>query len=64
MQNIRDAREAKGLTQEQFAKLVGVTQGAVAQWENGLTHPSFDKLMKIADVLEVPLDELVRKKAG
>ena len=64
MQNIRDAREAKGLTQEQFAKLVGVTQGAVAQWENGLTHPSFDKLMKIADVLEVPLDELVRKKVG
>lgn len=64
MQNIRDAREAKGLTQEQFAKLVGVTQGAVAQWENGLTHPSFDKLMKIADVLEVPLDELARKKAG
>lgn len=64
MQNIRDAREAKGLTQEQFAKLVGVTQGAVAQWENGMTHPSFDKLMKIADVLEVPLDELVRKKAG
>jgi len=64
MQNIRDAREAKGMTQEQFAKLVGVTQGAVAQWENGLTHPSFDKLMKIADVLEVPLDELVRKKAG
>lgn len=64
MQNIRDAREAKGMTQEQFAKLVGVTQGAVAQWENGLTHPSFDKLMRIADVLEVPLDELVRKKAG
>lgn len=64
MQNIRDAREAKGMTQEQFAKLVGVTQGAVAQWENGLTHPSFDKLMRIADVLGVPLDELVRKKAG
>ena len=64
MQNIRDAREAKGMTQEQFAKLVVVTQGAVAQWENGMTHPSFDKLMKIADVLEVPLDELVRKKAG
>ncbi len=64
MQNIREAREAKGMTQEQFAKMVGVTQGAVAQWENGLTHPSFDKLVRIADVLEVPLDELVRKKAG
>ena len=64
MQNIREAREAKGMTQEQVAKMVGVTQGAVAQWENGLTHPSFDKLVRIADVLEVPLDELVRKKAG
>ena len=45
MKEIEEARKAKGLTQEQLAKLVGVTQGAVAQWENGQTHPSFQVLI-------------------
>jgi len=61
MQTIKEAREAKGMTQEQFAKAVGVTQGAVAQWENGITHPSFEKLAKIAETLGVTVDELIRK---
>lgn len=32
---IQAARIAKGLTQEQFGKLVGVSKGAVSQWEAG-----------------------------
>ena len=61
MKTIEEARKAKGLTQEQLAKLLGVTQGAVAQWENGLTHPSFLMLPKVASVLEVSVDELIGK---
>lgn len=63
MQNIKNAREAKGMTQEQLAKLLGVTQGAVAQWENGLTHPTFDKLVTLAEALSLTVDELT-KEAG
>lgn len=63
MKSIKEARKAKGLTQEQLAKLVGVTQGAVAQWEKGIAHPSFDKLKSVADALEITADELL-KKAG
>lgn len=64
MQNIREARQLKGITQEQLAKMLGITQGAVAQWENGLTHPSFDMLPKVAEALGMTVDELIGKKAG
>jgi transcriptional regulator with XRE-family HTH domain len=64
MQNIREARQMKGITQEQLAKMLGITQGAVAQWENGLTHPSFEMLPKVAEALGLTVDELIGKKAG
>lgn len=61
MKTIEEARKAKGLTQEQLAKLLGITQGAVAQWENGMTHPSFQMLPKVASALGVTVDELIGK---
>lgn len=64
MQNIKEARQLKGITQEQLAKMLGITQGAVAQWENGLTHPSFEMLPKVAEALGMTVDELIGKKAG
>jgi transcriptional regulator with XRE-family HTH domain len=34
---IRLLRQAKGLSQAQLGERVGVTAGAISQWENGLT---------------------------
>jgi tellurite methyltransferase len=62
MQTITECRKAKGLTQEQLAKMLGVTQGAVAQWENGLTHPAFNMLPRLAAALGVTVDELIGKE--
>lgn len=56
---IRQAREAAGMTQEQLAAVVGVTQGAIAQWENGATHPSYLKLKPLAHALRITLDDLI-----
>lgn len=61
MKSIREARLAKGITQDQLAKLLGITQGAVAQWEKGLTHPSFELLPKVAEALDIKLDDLIGK---
>lgn len=36
-ERIRQLRVARGLTQEQLAKLSGVTKSAVSQWEDGST---------------------------
>lgn len=64
MKIIRILRESMKMSQEELARLCGVTQGAVAQWEKGLTHPSFDKLKKVADALHITVDELIGRKVG
>lgn len=48
-QRIREARRLVGLSQEQFALDLGVSRGAVAQWEmvDG-TSPTVDNLIAIA----------------
>jgi transcriptional regulator with XRE-family HTH domain len=48
---IRRLRIARGLTQPEFAKLVGVTKSAVSQWEDGSSKNL--KLPTVARVLEV-----------
>ena len=59
--SIKSVREAKGITQKQLADLVGVQQGAVAQWETGKTAPRFERILAIANALECKIDDLVRK---
>ena len=62
--SIKSAREAKGLSQRQFAAMIGVQQGAVAQWEKGRTAPRFERILAIASALECPVDELLKPDSG
>lgn len=52
---IRLAREALGLSQTELGKRVGVTRSAVSQWEKGLTVPSRDRALVVAQTLNLPL---------
>ena len=56
---IREARKALGIKQGEFARMLGVTSGAVSQWEKGRTLPNVDKLKRIAEVLNTTVDELL-----
>lgn len=51
--NIREARKAAGRTQEWLAQQLGVSQTAIALWENGTRSPSLDMILKISDLLNV-----------
>lgn len=56
--NIKRLRKNKGLKQQEIAELLGVKQNTYSDWENGKTEPSFENLVKLADLLDVSLDWL------
>ena len=49
---LRKLRNEKGLTQEQFAEIIGVSNRSVSRWENGVNMPDFDLLMQIAEYFD------------
>lgn len=53
-------RKARGLTQQDLADLLDVQPRLVGRWEQGQGKPQFDYLLKLSDVLEVSLDQLLR----
>lgn len=59
---IRRYRLAKGLTQAELAKLVGASQRMINYYEVHGVSPSPDLLVKIADALDVSIDELFGRK--
>ena len=46
--NIKKLRTKLGLTQTEFAKLLGTTQITVSKWENGNCPKYIDSLSKLA----------------
>ena len=59
-ETIKDIRRRNYLTQAQFAIKIGVTQGTVSQWENGITRPNSDQLRSISNVFNISVDDLLR----
>ena len=59
---IADARKKKNMTQEQMAELLGVTRQSVSRWESDTAYPETDKLIKIAELLGVNCDYLLREE--
>lgn len=58
-ENLRDARLEIGLTQRQLAQRVGTTFQLISAYENAKRLPMLDAVVRLADALVVPLDELV-----
>lgn len=59
---IKRLREAAGLRQYELAERMGVKQASVSAWESGLAMPSAANLLKLADVLDCTVDELLGRK--
>ena len=60
---IKDIRRRNYLNQTAFANKIGVTQGTVSQWENGLTRPNLDQLRSIATIFGVSINALLNTQA-
>ena len=59
---IKERRLAKGLTQEQVAKYLGITAPAVNKWEKGASYPDITLLPALARLLGTDLNTLLSFK--
>ena len=57
-QRLKEARLARQITQEDLAKMVGVTKGAIGNYETGVSSPKETILVKLMDVLGIDANYL------
>ena len=57
--NVRQLRAARGLTQAQIARLASLPRATWANLETGAANPTLGVLERVADALQVTLEELV-----
>lgn len=60
--NIRFFRKANILTQEELSKQLGGSKNLVSNYENGVSTPDIYTLVKLADIFDITLDELVGRE--
>lgn len=61
-ENLKTLRKQKGLSQEELAIRLNVVRQTISKWEKGLSVPDSDMLVKMADILEVSVGELLGSK--
>ncbi|MFI3300404.1 MAG: helix-turn-helix transcriptional regulator [Candidatus Gastranaerophilales bacterium] len=58
--NIRVERARKGYSQEGLAELADTTRRTISMVEAGLQHPKLISMLKIANALELDINELLK----
>ena len=58
-ENLKNYRKAKGLTQEDLAVRLHVVRQTISKWEKGLSVPDAALLVRLSEVLEVPVSQLL-----
>ncbi len=61
-ENLKAIRKAKGFSQEELAVRLNVVRQTISKWEKGLSVPDADMLIKIAEVFEIFVSELLGAK--
>lgn len=60
-ENIKTIRKSRGLSQEELAIKVNVVRQTISKWEQGLSVPDSEMLIRISEVLEIPVSTLLEE---
>lgn len=58
-ENLKHYRIKSGLTQKQLAEQIGYTEKSVSKWESGSALPTLEMALRLADLFNLSLDELI-----
>lgn len=56
---IKNLRQQKNLSQSELAKIIGVSQKSISDYEIGKTQPDYDTLIKFANYFHTTIDNLL-----
>ena len=56
---LKECRKNKGLTQYDASKIIGVARTTYADYENGKIQPPIDKIHRICEWLDLPLEKIM-----
>lgn len=62
--NLKELRKKNYDRQEDLAKELEVNTNMISLWENGKDYPRVEKLIKIADLYKVSIDDLLGREIG
>jgi transcriptional regulator with XRE-family HTH domain len=57
---IKHEREKLNISQDELAAKMDMSRQAISKWETGKSYPDIEKLIKLSDIFNLSLDELVR----
>jgi putative transcriptional regulator len=55
---VREAREAKGITQDELSDAIGISRQSIKKWEHNQTMPKIDVLVRVANYLGCTVESL------
>ena len=58
-ENLKTLRKNKGITQEELAVRLNIVRQTISKWEKGQSIPDAEMLVKLADIFEVPVSQLL-----
>lgn len=61
-EKLKELRSNSGMSQKQIAEKLNIKQSNISDWENGISRPDYEKLIMLADIFDVTLDELLCRK--
>lgn len=56
---LKEIRKDSGLTQEQLAEKLGVSNRSVSRWENAKNMPDFDLVIELANLYGISIEEIL-----
>lgn len=62
-ENLKKYRIENGYSQSELAEKLFVTRQCISKWEKGITQPDLSALSQISELLNVPIDTLVKENA-
>ena len=57
---IKTEREKLNMSQDDLAQKMDISRQAISKWETGSSYPDIEKILKLSEIFNLSLDELVK----